>query len=395
MAEIEEAIDPSQYRIRMLLDNDRDYDYSADLNAQPGGSGEIVVCLERIEQPSWARELETQERPIAAPLNPSRYPPAGARTAVKNLVVSPDDAPIRRIIVLKLDHRGDFIMAQNAFGLLKNSFPQASMTLVCGPWNEAQAAELGLFERIIGFDFFPEDASSVVTLVSLAERFARFRKLLGDASYDLAIDLRIYEDTRDLLRFTNARITAGLDSSSSFQWLTIPLNLPIPTRHGRAQSDFIGAKSFLTRLGDHRGFEIVFEKEQPWQKAEHLTWGPYIDLGAGNFEFEILIEPIGSGCNLLFDISANGGREIAASDLLTVLPKEYPRISVTARRPLHQFEFRLGLAADGPIPKFRFRGLRFIRAGLVIGMHQEEAMALLVHLVHLRLKHPFVTTVER
>jgi hypothetical protein len=80
---------------------------------------------------------------------------------------------------------------------------------------------------------------------------------------------------------------------------------------------------------------------------------------------------------------------------LTVLPKEYPRINLTARRPLHQFEFRLGLAADGPIPKFRFRGLRFIRAGLVIGVHQEEAMALLVHLVQLRLKHPFVTTVER
>jgi hypothetical protein len=46
MTEVEEAIDPLQYRVRVLLDNDLGYDYSVPLNGQPSGGSEIVLYLE-------------------------------------------------------------------------------------------------------------------------------------------------------------------------------------------------------------------------------------------------------------------------------------------------------------------------------------------------------------
>jgi hypothetical protein len=395
MSEIEEALDPLQYRVRMLLDNDADYDYSIGISERPRGATDIVACLERIEGPSWWGELESQDRPVTTPFRPSRYPPAGDRDAVQNLVIEPDDAQIQRILVLKLDHRGDFLMAQEAFGLLRKSFPDASIALVCGEWNKDEASKLDLFDRIIPFNFFPEDASSGIGWVSFAENSAEFKKLIGDISYDLAIDLRFYEDTRELLRFVNARITAGIDPNLSFNWLSIPLSLPAPTRDGRARSEFIGAPAFSTRIGEHRGFEIAFVNDHHCRKMEHLIWGPYADLGPGNFEFEILVEPIGSGADLLFDITTYTGTKLVAAGSLKLAANEFPRFYVAARHPLQQFELRLSAPADGPIPRFRFKGLRYVRDGVMIGVHQEEAMCLLVHLIQLRLKYPYTTAVRR
>ena len=41
------------------------------------------------------------------------------------------------------------------------------------------------------------------------------------------------------------------------------------------------------------------------------------------------------------------------------------------------------------MPPFRFLGLRYRRDGAFIGVHQREAMALLAHLVALRLEEPY------
>lgn len=395
LAEVEEAIDPLQYRVRLLLDNDHDYDYSIDLERKPSGQAEIVLCLQRIEKPAWWRELDSQDRPVAVPAKPSRYPPPGRADAVRNLVVAPDENQIRRILVLKLDHRGDFLMAEDAFRLLRSNFPDALITLVCGEWNSEEANALGLFNEVLPFNFFPEDSGAVVSWVSFSDNCAKFQGLIGEARYDLALDLRFYEDTRELLRFVQARHRAGIDPYCSFPWLTIPLSLPVPTRDGRAQNKFIEASAFSSHAGEHRGFEIAFENERHLHRKQTLIWGPYVDLRPGDYEFEILVEPIGGVSELLFDISSDSGHQVNTAGYLKLVPNESPRIHVTIRRPLHQFEFRLFAPADGPLSKFRFKGLRYVLDGILVGVHQREAMALLVHLVQLRLENPYTTSVHR
>lgn len=55
---------------------------------------------------------------------------------------------IQHILVIKGDHIGDLIIALPAFLRLRDSFPDASFSLACSPWNVDMARQLGLFDNI-------------------------------------------------------------------------------------------------------------------------------------------------------------------------------------------------------------------------------------------------------
>src|SRR6185312_5611097 len=67
-----------------------------------------------------------------------------------------DAGPVRTILVIKLDHFGDFIIAQPALRDLRAAFPEARIRLVCGSWNASGARATGLVDEVRTFDYFPE-----------------------------------------------------------------------------------------------------------------------------------------------------------------------------------------------------------------------------------------------
>jgi len=113
--------------------------------------------------------------------------------------------PVRSILLLKVDHIGDLLLALPAFATLRRGFPDASITLMCGPWNVAVARRLALFDRVVAVSFFPGKAD--------ASRRRTFDPggiaALGLPEFDLAVDLRVDEDSRLLLRHVRARFKAG------------------------------------------------------------------------------------------------------------------------------------------------------------------------------------------
>ncbi len=56
LADIEEAIDPCECRVRFVGENDSGYNYRVGLSGDPGGGQDIVVALERIPLPAWRAE---------------------------------------------------------------------------------------------------------------------------------------------------------------------------------------------------------------------------------------------------------------------------------------------------------------------------------------------------
>src|SRR5438876_8889458 len=72
---------------------------------------------------------------------------------------SPPASARRRLLVLKLDHLGDFIIAMPAMQALRDHFPNDEITLVCGSWNRSLAESTGLFDAIVVYDFFPPSSS--------------------------------------------------------------------------------------------------------------------------------------------------------------------------------------------------------------------------------------------
>lgn len=111
-----------------------------------------------------------------------------------------------RILILKLDHIGDFILAMRAIQQLRTAWPQAFITLVCGSWNVDLALKSALFDRVVQFDFFTE-RSFEVPIISRARLKAIEELNLG--AFDLAIDLRYEQDTRSLLDYVKTTYRAG------------------------------------------------------------------------------------------------------------------------------------------------------------------------------------------
>jgi len=111
---------------------------------------------------------------------------------------------VASILVLKLDHIGDFLLAMPALALLRRSFPRARITLLCASWNTGIARKTGLFDTIIPFDFFPGQADAYRRRID-----PRRVEELNLPMFDLAIDLRVDEDTRVLMRHVSARCKAG------------------------------------------------------------------------------------------------------------------------------------------------------------------------------------------
>jgi hypothetical protein len=393
LSEIDEALDPYSYRIRYLEENDCDFDYEVPPNKRATGCYEIVIVLERIRCPVYAGELLAA---TVEPPNPGSYShlvPAEHGTIQPTMVIQTDSAEIGRIVVLKLDHRGDFILATLALRALRNEFPAADITLICGPWNEKAAQELGIFDRVVPFKFYSEAAIHGL-MRTYAQRSGELSNLLAGEAFDLAIDLRVDDDTRELLTVIKARQRAGFGYAERYPFLDIALPFINPTISGRATRFLFKPEQFAARLGGrHDGFAIVFD--QTWTDRmldDIIIHGPYADLEPGQYDIEVLIEPLTEKFEVTYDITANVGEITLAAGTLPVSGEPYPVVSLHATEPLKAVELRLFSGRRGSIHPFRFLGCRVRKAGRFLGPHQLEMQAMLVYLVALRSRVPFRAT---
>ena len=114
----------------------------------------------------------------------------------------------KRILVSKLDHMGDLVLAIPAIMKLRARYPYAHIDALVGGWNLEPARALGVFDDIYTFDFFSKKSSEAV----LAQE-GLLQELVGSMPrYDLAIDLRRQRDTRFILLKVPAKRYAGFAS---------------------------------------------------------------------------------------------------------------------------------------------------------------------------------------
>jgi ADP-heptose:LPS heptosyltransferase/glycosyltransferase involved in cell wall biosynthesis len=145
-----------------------------------------------------------------------------------------DDRP--RILLLKLDHIGDFLLTVDAFRLIRDTWPNADITLVCGPWNKSIAEQLGLFNTVISCNFYPNTTTQYDKEAVTRRGLAEYRALaLG--SYEIAVDLRCYDDNRLCLFHTDATYRAGYAADG------VELDLALPVGSESEMRAHIGART--------------------------------------------------------------------------------------------------------------------------------------------------------
>jgi ADP-heptose:LPS heptosyltransferase len=129
---------------------------------------------------------------------------------------------VKSILVVKLDHIGDFITSLPAIRRLKAAFPGSRLTALIAPASAAIASVEPAIDECIPFEFFFERSElgekelSQIELDELTARLAPYR-------FDIAVDLRKHLSTRHLLLCAGARVLAGYDSLDNFPWLDVVL----------------------------------------------------------------------------------------------------------------------------------------------------------------------------
>jgi ADP-heptose:LPS heptosyltransferase/GT2 family glycosyltransferase len=129
---------------------------------------------------------------------------------------------IRRILAVKVDHIGDFIIAFPAFQRLKEIFPDAELSVLAAKASVSLAALEPAIDRVIEFNFYHARSEKGRRTTSKKE-LAELRARLLPERFDLAIDLRRQGDTRPILQSTGARWLAGFDRGYEHRWLDIAI----------------------------------------------------------------------------------------------------------------------------------------------------------------------------
>nr|WP_294509934.1 glycosyltransferase family 9 protein [uncultured Rhodopila sp.] len=130
---------------------------------------------------------------------------------------------IERILVVKLDHIGDFVTALPPIRRLKAMFPHAHLTVLAGPASQAFISLEPSIDAFIPFAFF-HARSQLGERELTVDDYVELGQQLRPHRFDLAVDLRKHPSTRDVLKYTGARFLAGFDHLGQYPFLDIALD---------------------------------------------------------------------------------------------------------------------------------------------------------------------------
>jgi glycosyltransferase involved in cell wall biosynthesis/ADP-heptose:LPS heptosyltransferase len=213
-----------------------------------------------------------------------------------------------KILAIKLDHMGDFILAIPALAKLKARYPYASIDIIVGSWNAPIAQELNLFDNVYSYDFFKSKSSEPPSITSDIQE-ALLKKL---RKYDIAIDLRRQSDSRFLLTKTRADLKVGYETFDAeidnklditiraypdVPFKTTPLNItPIASQMVRLVdaipsdiNDFIFFPDLGKKEDPEQGAIAIFPKAgndaREWNKSNFIA---LVDLLVGDPNVRII-----------------------------------------------------------------------------------------------------------
>ena len=125
------------------------------------------------------------------------------------------------ILIVKLDHIGDFILSIDSVLLLKESFPEANFSLLCASWNTSIAKATGLFNEVYTCDLLNSRADQGEFSIN-----KNVIDVLPKKMFDLAIDLRVQPDTRVILDYIFSLFKCGYESPYCSNKIDITLSQP-------------------------------------------------------------------------------------------------------------------------------------------------------------------------
>ncbi|MEQ8186742.1 MAG: glycosyltransferase family 9 protein [Candidatus Eremiobacterota bacterium] len=182
-------------------------------------SAEHITCLQR----EYAEPAVYEQLILEDPVYIKHYEPFLDETFRPPDVKGIKAESIKKILLVKLDHIGDVILGLPAIKILRRKFPDSHITVLCGPWAKPLLETVKEIDNIICFNFFHEKSEKGEKFLEKTE-LEILKETLLSMNFDLAIDLRRFSDTREILNISGAVYKAGYSSKDCSVSLNISLN---------------------------------------------------------------------------------------------------------------------------------------------------------------------------
>ncbi len=271
---------------------------------------------------------------------------------------------IMRILVVKLDHIGDFLTAVPALQRLRKLFPHARVTILCSQTVGDFARTMGVVDGFIVFEFF-HARSGLGQMTLSASDFATLRARLEPEQFDLAIDLRKHLETREVLRYTGARFLAGYDSMGRFDWLDIALEWAVDqsmlAKRSHVSDDLLNlVEAIATASSPDRGGSLLptTTRDQDLEflprETHHLFQKPVVcvHVGVGSVmrqwpsrHFAHLIDMLVADCGVSVVLIGGQDEQDIAEQILGSVAEPAALCSLVGRIPLTGLAAVIGACA--------------------------------------------------
>jgi ADP-heptose:LPS heptosyltransferase len=120
---------------------------------------------------------------------------------------------IKRILLLRLDQLGDFVLTLPAVHELKIKNPDVEITILVSPANTDLAKSCGLFDHVFAIPFSFIEKTNIRELSQ--EAIDAVISSVGNKTYDVAADLSPMPETRKLLSQINSNLKYGFENTDS------------------------------------------------------------------------------------------------------------------------------------------------------------------------------------
>ena len=289
-----------------------------------------------------------------------------------------DRESIRKILVVKLDHIGDCIIAFPAVRRLKRHFPNARIWVLTARASKPVWAYEPSIEQTIEFEFFhPRSADGEVERSD--KDWQELRQRLSAERFDLAVDLRKHPETRPVLQHTGARWLAGFDFRNQFHWLDIALEWAGDQVYARkrhyAGDDLVNLVDAIAAAGEGDRSVIAASSGPDTRRPPgapvvwvHPTAGNDIKQWPLEY-FAVVIDQLVEAYGARIVLTGAPGDEAVASGILRRLRHPEAVTSMIGTSPLAELPALMGGAS---LFLGNDSGLKHIAAGLgipTVGVH--------------------------
>ncbi len=290
---------------------------------------------------------------------------------------------IAKILVVKLDHIGDCIIAFPAVRRLRRHFPNARIWVLTARASQPVWAFEPSVEQTIEFDFF-HARSGLGEIEHSDKDWRELRRRLSAEGFDLAVDLRKHTETRPVLQHSGARWLAGFDFRNQFAWLDIALEWPGDQIYARkrqyAGDDLVNLVDAIAAACEEDRAVIAAPptgvaagRDKPKPSAAPVIW---VHPTAGNDikqwpveYFAVVIDLLVEAHGARIYLTGAPGDEAVAAGIMRKLRHPEAVTSTIGRSPLAELP---ALMAGAALFLGNDSGLKHIAAGLgipTVGVH--------------------------